>query len=88
MGISSGQFNERWRKLRYFDAAYCARRITVPVFMSAGYTDGLVAPDSVYTIYNELRGQKFMFDKVNHGHGDGPPEYRPMYTAWLENVLK
>ena len=88
IGISDGPFQKEWRKLRYFDAAYCARRITVPVFMSVGFVDGAVAPDSVYTIYNELRGPKFMFDKVNYGHGGGPSEYRPVYTTWLENVLK
>ena len=88
LGISDGPFRQCWKKLRYFDAAYCARRITVPVFMSVGFVDGAVPPDSVYTIYNELRGPKFMFDKVDHGHGDAPPEYKPLYTTWLENVLK
>lgn len=56
--------------------------------MSVGFIDGAVAPDSVYTIYNELRGPKFMFDKVDHGHGGGPSEYQPVYKTWLENVLK
>ena len=88
IGISDGPFHQHWQKLRYFDAAYCARRITVPIFMSVGFIDGAVAPDSVYTIYNELRGPKFMFDKVNYGHGGGPSEYQPVYKAWLENVLK
>ena len=88
IGISDGPFHQHWQKLRYFDAAYCARRITVPIFMSIGFIDDAVAPDSVYTIYNELRGPKFMFDKVNYGHGDGPSEYQPVYEAWLENVLK
>lgn len=88
MGISDGPLQGVWQKLRYFDAAYCARRITVPVFMSVGFIDGAVAPDSVYAIYNELRGPKFMFDKVNYGHGGGPSEYQPLYTTWLENVLK
>lgn len=88
IGISDGPLQGVWQKLRYFDAAYCARRITVPVFMSVGFIDGAVAPDSVYTIYNELHGPKFMFDKVNYGHGGGPSEYQPLYTTWLANVLK
>ena len=87
MGIADRPLRDIWQKLRYFDAAYCARRISVPVFMSAGFIDIAVAPDSVYTIYNELRGPKFMFDKVNHGHTDAPPEYVPTFIAWLENVL-
>ncbi len=87
MGISDHPIQEVWKKLRYFDAAYCARRIKVPVFMSVGFVDSCVPPDSVYTIYNELRGPKIMFDKVNNGHGDEPPEYRWTYAAWLENVI-
>ena len=62
--------------------------ISVPVLMSAGFVDDLVSPDSIYTIYNELRGPKIMFDKVNYGHGGGPPEYQPLVNAWLSNVLK
>ena len=88
IGMGSKEMHVVWQKLLYFDAAYCARRISVPVFMSAGFVDTAVAPDSVYTIYNELRGPKIMFDKVNHGHSNGPPEYRPLYENWLENVLK
>lgn len=87
MGISDPGWREIWQKLRYFDAAYCARRITVPVFMSVGFIDEAVHPDSAYTIYNALRGPKIMFDKINHGHGGEPPEYRPMLSAWLEHVL-
>ena len=87
IGISDGPFQKEWRKLRYFDAAYCARRISVPVFMSVGFVDDAVAPDSVYTIYNELRGPKFMFDKVDYGHGGGPAEYKAVCAAWIDNVL-
>lgn len=87
MGIRDAPLRNIWKKLRYFDAAYCAKRIKVPVFMSVGFVDFSVPPDSVYTVYNELRGPKIMFDKVNHGHGGGPPEYRATYRTWLENVL-
>ena len=86
-GITDGPFWKIWPKLRYFDAAYCARRISVPVFMSVGFVDDFVAPDSVYTIYNELRGPKIMFDKVNYGHGGSPPEYRHIIRAWIDHVL-
>ena len=87
IGISDGPMQGIWQKLIYYDAAYAAKRITVPVFMSVGFVDNAVMPDSIYPIYNELRGPKFMFDKVNHGHGDSPPEYLPMCSTWLENVL-
>ncbi len=88
IGISDGPLRGIWQKLRYFDAAYCAPRITVPVFMSVGYLDTAVEADSIYPVYNALRGPKLMFDKVNYGHGGGPPEYQPLVNAWLSNVLK
>ena len=88
IGISDGPVRKVWQKLRYFDAAYCAPRITVPVFMSVGYLDTAVHADSVFPIYNALRGPKLMFEKVNHGHGGGPPEYQPLIQTWLANVLQ
>lgn len=88
IGISDGPMRGIWKKLRYFDAAYCAPRITVPVFMSVGFLDTAVEADSIYPVYNALRGPKLMFDKVNYGHGGGPPEYQPLVNAWLANVLR
>lgn len=73
---------------KYFDAAYCARRITIPIYMGVGFIDSACAPTAVYAIYNNLAGPKFMFNKINHGHGGSPREYIPMYRLWLTEQLK
>ena len=73
---------------KYFDAAFCARRITIPVYMGVGFLDSACAPTAVYAIYNNLAGPKFMFNKINHAHGGSPREYVPMYRLWLSEHLK
>lgn len=82
------QFRENIGTRQYFDAAFCARRITCPIFIGVGFTDNACSPSSVYAIYNNLAGPKFMFNKIANGHGDCPPEYAPMIDAWLEGHLK
>ena len=73
---------------KYFDASYCAKRITCPVYLSVGFTDTACAPTAVYAIYNNLAGPKMIFNKIHHGHGDAPPEYAPMCNLWLKEKLK
>lgn len=73
---------------QYFDAAFCARRITCPVYMSVGFIDSACAPTAVYAIYNNLAGPKHMFNKIEFGHGGAPPEYRPTHRIWLSEHLK
>ncbi|MBR7138205.1 MAG: acetylxylan esterase [Lentisphaeria bacterium] len=73
---------------KYFDSAFCARRITVPVFIGVGFVDSACAPTAVYAIYNNLAGPKMIYNKINHGHGDAPGDYRPIYQRWLAERLK
>ena len=73
--------------LLYFDTSYAARRITIPVMIGVGFTDSACPPSAVYTIYNELKGPKLIFNKIRYGHGGGPPEYLPMVHAWLAGHL-
>ena len=73
---------------KYFDSAFCARRITVPVFIGVGFVDAACAPTAVYAIYNNLAGPKMIYNKINHGHGDAPGDYRPIYQRWLAERLK
>ena len=82
------QFRGHVETRKYFDAAFCAKRITIPVYMSAGFIDSLCAPTAVYSIYNNLAGPKFIFNKIDFGHGGGPREYRPMFNLWLSEHLK
>ena len=81
------EFREHWRTLLYFDTSFCARRITCPVFMGVGFVDTACPATEVYSIYNALQGPKFMFNKIENGHGDAPPEYHPMHQTWLARQL-
>ena len=73
--------------LLYFDTAFAARRIEIPVMIGVGFIDQLCAPSAVYIIYNELKGPKFMLPKIKNGHGDAPPEYSPMTYLWLAKQI-
>ena len=55
--------------------------------VGVGFTDLYCPPSAVYTIYNELRGPKFIFNKIKNGHGDAPPEYHPMAYLWLSKQI-
>lgn len=73
---------------KYFDASYCARRITCPVFMSAGFIDGACHPSAVYAIYNNLQGPKMIYNKINFGHGGSTADYPLIYKTWLAERLR
>ena len=89
VGRPSGEDDrgEHWQTSLYYDSAYCAPRITCPVFMSCGYLDNYCTPETVYCIYNELKCRKVMYDKVENGHGDRPRGYDAERDAWLEKTL-
>ena len=89
VGRPSGEDDrgEHWQTSLYYDSAYCAPRITCPVFMSCGYLDNYCTPETVYCIYNELKCRKVMYDKVENGHGDRPAGYDAARDAWLEETL-
>ncbi len=78
---------EDLKNLLYFDTSYAARRITIPVMIGVGFTDQSCPPSGGYTIYNELKGPKFLLKKIHHGHGDTPPEYTPMTWLWLSKQI-
>ena len=82
------EFREYIETRKYFDTSYCARRITCPVYIGVGFVDNACAPSAVYAIYNNLAGPKMIFNKINNGHGDSPPEYKPMWNLWLEEHIK
>lgn len=74
--------------LRYFDTVNFARRIQVPVFISAGYIDATCPPASVFAAANSLGGPKLVFHKVLNAHQDGPVEYEPLYWTYVASYLK
>lgn len=57
--------------LDYFDAAIAARRIRIPVLVSAAALDPAVDPRGQFAVYHELPGPKRLSVRAN-GHLDGP----------------
>ena len=80
-------FRSHLDTLLYFDTAFAARRIEIPVMIGVGFIDPFCTPSSVYTIYNELKGPKILLPKIKNGHGDAPPEYGPMAYLWLAKQI-
>ena len=80
-------FRSHLDTLLYFDTAFAARRIEIPVMIGVGFIDPFCTPSSVYTIYNELKGPKILLPKIKNGHGDAPPEYGPMTYLWLSKQI-
>ena len=70
----------------YFDGAYFAERITIPVRLSVGYADESCAPQAVLATYNAIPSKD---KKLYHGIGGvhGSPN-APMkeVNAWLEET--
>ena len=81
------EYRSHLETLLYFDTSYVARRIQIPVMIGVGFTDIFCPPSAVYTIYNELKGPKIIFNKIRHGHAGGPPECQPMIRAWIASHM-
>lgn len=72
---------------RYFDTAFFARRIKVPVYFMANFIDVTCSPQSVYTAYNQIQAEKSMRDDLNTGHGFTPP-MRKDAMEWISKKLQ
>jgi cephalosporin-C deacetylase-like acetyl esterase len=70
----------------YFDSAYFARRIKVPVIFSAGFVDRTCTPHSVYAAYNLIAAPKEMIDCPEAGHGI-PADMAAARDRWLREKL-
>jgi len=73
-------FRTHVEKMRYFDTVNFARRIHVPILVSAGLIDSTCTPTSVYAIYNVIPARKYFYCKPEHAHCDGTEDYTP--TFW------
>lgn len=83
-----GAFRTHYEKLRYFDTANFARRIKVPVYMSAGFIDSICPPSSIYAVYNQLQGNKMFYNKTFNGHNDGSAEYTQSTWSFVDRHLR
>lgn len=83
----SESFRKYYQVMRYFDPVNFAAMIKVPVFMSCGFIDTTCQPSAIYAAFNELQGNKVMFNKTLDGHGGGPEEYTPLFWLWTASHL-
>ena len=73
------------RNAPYFDGAYFAERITIPVRLSVGYADESCAPHAVLAAYNVIPSKdKFLYHGIGglHGSRNAPPDE---VTRWLDD---
>ena len=84
---NSPEYRKHVETLQYFDTAYAARRIGIPVMIGVGFIDKACLPTAVYSIYNELCGPKIILTKIRNGHGDAPTGYHEMTRLWLAKQL-
>lgn len=63
---------------QYYDGINFARQITVPGWFSFGYNDEVVAPTSMYAVYNTLKAQKEIRPYLETGHY----WYQEQYDEW------
>lgn len=58
--------------MRYYDMMNFAPRITAPVAMTVGYIDRACPPTTVYAAFNNLGGEKSIYDDIAAGHTNTP----------------
>lgn len=57
------------RTLRYYDAAFAASRVTVPVHFALALRDAVVTPPGQFAIYNQVNTEKHLYI-LDAGHED------------------
>lgn len=67
-GIGGKPDPDALNAMRYYDMMNFAPRIKVPVAMTVGFIDKTCPPTTVYAAYNNLGGEKTMYDDVAAGH--------------------
>lgn len=65
------------RTLKWYDAAYAARYIRVPVHVACALSDPVVAPPGQFAVFNALAGEKQLFT-LRAGHMSYPEQEREM----------
>lgn len=67
----------------YFDCAFFADNIKVPVLVSVGYVDPVCSPSSVYAAYNRIKSSKKIYPAYRGTHTN-EPEFFPMTKEFLK----
>ena len=71
-----------WRALGFIDTISHARRLTVPVLLTAGSDDATCPPDTIESLFEVLPGTRSysLLSGVGHGYTE---EFLPLASAWF-----
>ena len=73
--------------LQYFDVVNFARILTVPTFMSWGYSDDTCSPTSVWSAWNEISAPKAKDITPSSGHWRFPASWEKCWQ-WMRRQMK
>lgn len=71
---------------RYIDGMNFATRIQAPGFMTVGFIDTTCPPTSIYAMYNNLPGEKAIYNDLKAKHENTPEATRRMRRAVMDHV--
>ena len=72
----------------YFDCATFASGIKVPTIVTVGYVDTTCSPSSVYSAFNNLKGEKVIFPMYRNGHAISQEARKAMQTFLDKQLVK
>jgi len=73
---------------RYYDGVNFARHIRASSVFTVGFLDVTCPPAGVYAAYNQLRGEKAIFNDITTGHRNSPEADDFMTRAILSHVKR
>ena len=73
--------------LQYYDVVNFARQLTIPTFMSWGYSDDTCSPTSVWAAWNEIAAPKEKDITPSSGHWRFPASWEKCWQ-WIKNQMK
>ncbi|QAY67529.1 acetylxylan esterase [Paenibacillus protaetiae] len=73
--------------LSYFDMVHLARRIEIPVMVSAGLKDTVCLPETVFAAYNRIPSEKILNIYPFTGHSVGDHQKRQAYEFVKRHLI-
>ena len=73
--------------LQYFDVVNFARQLTIPTFMSWGYSRDTCSPTSVWAAWNEIAAPKEKDITPSSGHWRFPASWEKCWQ-WIKNQTR
>ena len=72
--------------LQYYDVVNFARHLTIPTFMSWGYSDDTCSPTSIWAAWNEITAPKANDITPSSGHWRFPASWEKCWQ-WIKNHI-